>query len=256
MDLDKILNDYEKPVAAWLDAAKKEVVAVARLQKAVQEGNFRDMEKLRSAAQASGTVARDAAESCLPVDFNAAGYLAPDGAFITELKEAAERAGVTLFEREGIVFAYPVLVRPEPEANAVRIDKTLVLSLRPPVLANLLKRLQAKEPKARPERFIETLFSAYELLRGSTYIDVPLTAIYGALTLLPGSEKDYTMLDFTRDLYFLDISGIVETKKGFTMSLPASTATRDKKVKPLPFVDRQGREKLYMTVKFMPPIEE
>jgi hypothetical protein len=83
-------------------------------------------------------------------------------------------------------------------------------------------------------------------------VDVPLTNVYAVLTLLPGSDKEYTLLDFTRDLYFLDISGVVETRKGFTLSFPASTTTREKRVKPLPFVDRQGREKLYATIKFTP----
>jgi hypothetical protein len=109
----------------------------------------------------------------------------------------------------------------------------------------------------RPERFIETLLTAYELVRAreqyTAYVDVPLVLVYDVLTLLPGSEKDYTLLDFTRDLYFLDISGVTETKKGYMLSLPASTATRERRAKPLPFVDRQGREKLYAAIKFTPP---
>jgi hypothetical protein len=251
MDLNESLSEYEKPVDLWLEAAKKQVAAVTRLQKAVQSGAVRDVEKLRQNALSASESVSAAAESCPALDFDAPTYLS-SGEFTAELAEAAERAGVSLFERDGVLFVYPVLVRPEPELSAVRIDKTLVFSLRPSTLAAQLKRLQARDPKARPERFLETLFSAYELVRGDAYLDVPLTRIYETLTLLPGSEKDYTLLDFTRDLYFLDISGVVTTKKGYAFSLPASTSTRDKKVKLLPFVDRQGREKLYATIQFAP----
>lgn len=101
------------------------------------------------------------------------------------------------------------------------------------MLAAALKKLQAREAKARPERFIETLFTAYELLRAKegleSWIDQPLSQVYDILTLLPGSEKEYTLLDFTRDVYFLDASGITETKKGYELSLPASTASRERK---------------------------
>src|SRR5207249_1911003 len=114
-----------------------------------------------------------------------------------------------------------VLLRPEPNSSAIRIDKKLVATIRPETVAAMLKQAQSKEPKARPERFIETLFDAYEYVRAmrklDAYIDLPLTRIYDVLTLLPGN--DYTLLDFTRDIYFLDTSGVTETKKGFRLSL-------------------------------------
>lgn len=254
MNLDETLSRHEKGVSAWLDAAKKQVAALAKLQKAAQDGNLRDLGKLHAAARTAADSAQAAAEGCAPLEFDAPAYLAPGGGFVPELIDAAERAGVSLFERDGVVFSYPVLLRPEPDLAAVRVDKALVFSLQPAVLAAILKKLQAREPKAKPERFLETLFSAYQLVRGERpYLDLPLTDIYAALTLMPGSEKEYTLLDFARDLYFLDTSGITQTRKGYTLSLPASTSTRGSKVKPIPFVDRQGREKLYATLKFTPP---
>ncbi len=260
MNLHDTLAEYEKPVTTWLDAAKKQVAAITKLQKAVQDGNLRDVEKLRSAALNAANTASEVAQNCEPLEFDTTAYLSEPEQFTSELMETAQKAGVSLFERDGTIFSYPVLVRAEPEIGAVRIDKTLFFSLRPSVLANLLKRFQAKDPKARPERFIETLLSAYELVRvRDGYppgVDVPLVSIYGVLTLLPGSEKEYTLLDFTRDLYFLDISDVQETKKGSVITFPASTSTREKRAKPLPFVDRQGREKLYATLKFTPPAED
>lgn len=258
MSLQTILEEYDKTVSGWLDQVKRELSAVQKLRAAVAAGKLRDIEKLRQAARGAADEAARRAQDCEPLDFDSSAYLAPDGDFLPELLAAAEKDGVRLFERDGVIFCYPVLVRVEPEMTAVRIDKAIETTLRPDALSAILKRLQAKDPKARPERFIETLFEAYEFVRaksgdGAAYIDVPLVDVYDVLTLLPGSEKEYTLLDFARDLYFLDTSDIRETRKGFLVSLPASTATRLKRAKPIPFVDRNGQEKLYAALKFAPP---
>ena len=256
MGLSEELTLQERGLREWLDAAKKQVAAVQKLQKATELGTLRDVEKLRLAAQASAETLAERARGCPEFEFDALAYLQSEGAFLTELLAEAERIGLTLYEREGTVFSYPVLVRREPELAAVRVDKVLHYTLRPSVLGATLKKLQQREAKARPERFIETLLTAYELLRAKegiqSWIDLPLAQVYEILTLLPGSEKEYTLLDFTRDVYFLDTSEITETKKGYQLSLPASTVSRERKAKLLPFVDRQGREKLYASVKFTP----
>jgi hypothetical protein len=249
------LEEYNKVVSAWLDQAKKGSAAIQRLQKAVTTGNVRDLERLRQAARSAGEAAGQRGKDCGPFEFDAAAYLSPGGGFLDELIQAAEKAGVRLSERDGVVFSYPVLVRAEPASSAIRIDKKLVSTIRPETVAAILKQAQSKEPKARPDRFIETLFEAYELVRAQrkidAYIDQPLTRIYDVLTLLPGS--DYTLLDFTRDIYFLDVSGISETRKGFRMSLPASTVSRERSARILRFVTRDGYEKNYAAIKFTPP---
>lgn len=256
MKLDEALQDYEAPIAAWLESVKREAAAIAKLQKAVAVGSLRDIERLRQSAQGLARTSMERAQSCEPLDFDTRSYLS-GGDFSQELQEAAAKAGAKVRERDGVIFCYPVLVRPEPELSAVRIDKALEASVRPSVLAARLAKLQSREPKARPEKFLETLLSAYELVRAQRglqdYIDLPLTSIYEVLTLLPGSNSDYTLLDFTRDVYMLDASGIQESKKGFRFSLPASTVSRERSVKMLFFVTRDGYEKQYAAIKFSPP---
>lgn len=252
MSFNEALEDYEKDVTFWLDAAKKQVGAITRLQKAVASGNVRELEKLRQSAQAATEMTAARAESCGPFEFDVAAYL-KDG-YLDELKAAAAKADVRLYERDGVIFCYPALVRLEPELMAVRVDKKMEPNIRPSTLTTVLKKAQSGEPKAQPARFIETLLEAYLFLRARKerdgYNDLPLTEIYGVLTLLPGSSKDYTLQDFTRDLYFLDTSGIVETKAGWRLSLPASTVSRERGVKILPFVTRDGHEKQYAAVRF------
>jgi len=249
-----LLDAYAKEMAGWLEQSKKVVSAVQRLHKAVVNGNVRDIEKLRSQARSAQETARQCAETIAPLTFDAAAYLTPEGAFIPELQAAAERAGVNMSVRDGIIFCYPVLLQLEPELSAIRIEKRLEPNIRPEVLAAQLKKIQSREPKSRPDRFIEALFEAYEFARAKrrldAYIDIPLTQIYQVLTLLPGVDKDYTILDFTRDIYFLDLSGLNETKKGFHMDLTASTVSRERSAKILKFVTRDGYEKEFAAIKF------
>ncbi|MDQ2732945.1 MAG: hypothetical protein M3Y56_14910 [Armatimonadota bacterium] len=257
VDLASKLEDYNQTVAAWLDQSKKETAAVQRLQKAVLTGNLRDIEKLRQSAAAASEAAAGRATACEPLEFDVAEYLSSGGNFLDELTAAAEKAGVRLSVREGIVFCYPVIIRAEPDLSAVRIDKRLEPRVHPEVLAAELKKVQNQEPKARPDRFIETLLEAYELLRAKrgidSYVAQSLKQIYEILTLRPGSGAEYTLLDFTRDIYFLDASGIETTRQGFRKDLTYSTGSRERSAPPLPFVTRDGYEKTYATIKFSPP---
>jgi hypothetical protein len=254
VSLGENLDDYNKGIGAWLDQTKKATAAIQRLQKAVATGNLRDLERLRQAARTAAEQAAQRGEDCPPFEFDAAAYLARDGGFAEELIRAAEKAGVRLYEREGVIFSYPVLVRSEANNAAIRIDKKRVTTIRPETVAAMLKQAQSKEPRANPRQFIETLFEAYELIRAQrkvdAYIDQPLTRIYRVLSLQPGS--DYTLLDFTRDLYFLDTSGVTETRKGFQMSLPASTVSREHSARQLLFVTRDGYEKVFASIRFTP----
>jgi hypothetical protein len=190
LSLSAELDAYSKFVNAWLDQAKRETAAVQRLQKAVATGNLRDIDKLRQAAQTATETAGQRAAECPSFEFDATAYLTQNGAFLRELIEAAEKAGVRLSERDGVIFSFPLLLRPEPNSTAVRIDKKLVPTLRPETLAAILKQAQGKEPKSRPQQFIETLYEAYELVRAQrridAYIDQPLIRLYEVLTILPG----------------------------------------------------------------------
>jgi len=260
LGLTETLDEYDKTVAAWLELSKKQTAAVQKLQKAIETGNLRDMEKLRQAALNATQKASMQADDCPALEFDASAYLSPNGEFLAELKRAAEKASVRLSERDGIIFSYPVLVRPEPNTPGVRIDKRLDLNIRPETLVAMLKKLQGKDPKARPLQFIEVLYEGYELVRAKrkidAYIDLPLSQIYDVLTLLPGTRGDYTLLDFTRDVYFLSSSDVQTTRNGFRMSLPASTVSRERNAKILPFVTRDGYEEQFASIRFTPPTPE
>ena len=75
-----------------------------------------------------------------------------------------------------------------------------------------------------------------------------LVDVYAVLTLLPGSNREYTKAEFARDLYLLDQSGVTTTRDGRQLRLPASALTRSAGV--LVTVARSGQEKLYAGVSF------
>ena len=261
MSLTETLDEYGESVTAWLEQSKEATKEIRKLEKAVQRGNLRGIEKLRLNAKEASERLSKLALDCPAFDFNAGEYLDANGGFVPELLRAAEDAGVRLYERDGVIFCYPALVRAEPSLAAVRVDKKLEFNVRPEVLAGLLKKTQSKEPKARPERFIEVLFAAYQLIvdkrKRYAQAGVPLTEVHKVLTLLPGANRDYTLLDFTRDLYLLDSSGIEKTRSDYrVMVLPASTGSRERSTKILRFVTRDGRERQYASIKFSAPEAE
>ncbi len=258
--LTKALDEDGRRIAAWQAQAERQTQAIKKLAKAAELGNVRDLEKLRLAAQAAAEACAAQAAACRPLDFDSAAYLGRHGGYLDELRAQAAQDGVALYERDGVLFCYPVLVRLEPETLAVRVDKKLDFAIHPKVLAARLKKEQAKEPKTRPEQFLESLFLAYKLVRDGEYqsapVAVPLKRVYDTLTLRPGSEKEYSVLDFTREVYLLDRSGVTQTRKGMRMTLTASTASRERQGDLLKFVTRDGHEKLYAGIKFTAPGKE
>jgi hypothetical protein len=115
------------------------------------------------------------------------------------------------------------------------------------VLVRLLKGLQSRPPKFKAEAFLEALASGYDLVvartGGRNGSVVKLVDVYALLTVLPGLAREYTKQEFARDLYLLDQSGVVATKNGRQLSLPASALTRGPGV--LTTVSRSGQEKVY-----------
>lgn len=253
MTFEKILDDSAIPVSALVAASKKQSKAASDLLTALQRGEMRSIERLRQAVAATVEGSAEIVAGIVPVEFDTSEYLRADGEFLKDFLQAAEEAELSVFERDGTIFCFPVLLRTDPNDLQLKIDKKKFPAIRPSVLVKHLKALQQKEAKSKPEAFIALLARAYPYVIGSANLpegsDVKLSAIYALLTLMPEIKSSYSPLDFTRDLYFLDISGIIQTKN-LSMTLSASTATRESKDN-LRFVDRTGREKVYSSVRFV-----
>lgn len=166
------------------------------------------------------------------LDFEEEAYLASE-AFLNELAEAARAAGVRAFLGENTLYSYPLVVKVQPQKRSLLLGKHRESCLRPTFVAQRLRKHQIETGRIAEATFLEVLYTAYALLvkdreSGNTLLGkvVPLTDVYGVLTMLPQVSRDYSRHDFSVDIYRLDRSRIQRTKTGACITFPASTGTR------------------------------
>jgi hypothetical protein len=242
-----------------VDAALKAVAALTReLKKAKQgaaRGQLRDLRRSLTAATKLAEQASEATGStAASLELDEEEHLA-SGAYAKELLAVAATRDVQMFEDDDRLLCYPSLLRVLPADAAIEVDRRRERRLRPSVLIGLLAAAQARPPRFRPEPFLDSLASAYDLVRsqqqqraGSV---VTLVDVWGVLTLLPGQQRDYTRPEFARDLYLLDSSGVDTVKSGRRLRWHASTGTRGSGV--LTTVAKTGQQQRYWGVSFSEP---
>ncbi len=248
--------DAERAAANAERAAEAVVAAAKQLKRAAAEGNIAALRK--AADRLTQTVEAVRQESA---NAQAAWPFASDAdeqylreAYEDELVQLARAAGLEMRELDGRLIASPSVVRVMPGDRAVQIDGRKVPALRPSRVVGELKANQTKKPRLNPERFLEAVFRAYRLLVGKEEMGktLPLDTIYEAFTLLPGISSDYNRVDFSRDLFLLDRSGVRETRSGARFSLPASTGTRSSR-SVYRFMSPDGEMVTYYGIRFTEP---
>lgn len=239
-----------------VDAALRAAAALTReLKKAKQgaaRGQLRDLRRSLGAATELAERAASATESTVAsFDLDEEQYLS-SGSYAKELLEMAAASNVAIYEADDRLLCYPSLIKVLPGDASVEIDRRREKRLRPSVLVALLAAAQAKPPRFRPEPFLESLASAYDLVRsreqqrdGSV---VRLVDIWAVLTMLPGQQRDYTRPEFARDLYALDSSGATRLTSGRQLRWHASSGTRGSGT--LTTVAQTGQQQLYWGVSF------
>ena len=169
--------------------------------------------------------------------------------YADELRRTAAEKGLDLRERDGKLISYPSIVYVLRGDRTVRIDKKKVATLRPSRLTGILKENQKKPPRFRPGVFLEALHKRYLLVSREQASVVPLAKIYEQFTSLPGSEREYSQIEFARDLYVLEDSGTLSTKSGARVSFPSSTGTKRAK-DTFHFVGPDGQRVTYYGIQF------
>lgn len=239
-----------------VDVALKAVAAVTReLKKAktgAARGQLRDLRRALSAATGLAEEALQATEgaaSSFVLDEQE--HLA-SGAYAKELLDVAAAQDVAMFEADERLLCYPSLIKVLPGDAAVEIDRRRERRLRPSLLVGLLAAAQARPPRFRPEPFLESLASGYDLVRAREQVRegavVRLADLWGVLTLLPGQQRDYARPEFARDLYLLDSSAARTTKSGRVLGWHASSGTRSSGT--LTTVAQTGQQQLYWGISF------
>lgn len=254
-ELEQALAALEQQVEAALKTTQAAKAALGKVRAAAKSGALREIDRALAGSLATSAELGKRLEALQSAwAFDAEAYFA-DGRFQAELLQAARDAGLQLFEKDGRIYCYPMLLGIVPKDLALSIDRKPERRVRPAALARLLAARQKAPQKFPVAQFLETLFAAYRLLAPRLRPDwtaqangpgpvVPLIDIHDALTLLPGAERDYPLAEFTRDIHLLDRSPGLRSKSGHGFTLPASTGS--KTGKRLSMVDQHGAEKTYV----------
>ena len=255
--------DTESAADSTIHVGSGSVTKLAKLlQKAAKIGNItaikRNQRNLEAALEVLTQTATNAVQSW-PFEAGEEEQYLRDG-YAAELRSAASVRGLEIHERDGRMVSHPSIVRILPGERAVRIDKKKVSTIRPSHLTGILLQNQKKPARFPSGRFLEALYKVYSRLvrvespgrmmeRGPGLV-VPLAGIYEMFISLPGVSRDYTTMEFARDLYQLETSGLMKTKSGSTVSFHASTGTKSGR-DVFSFVGPEGQEIKYYGVRFV-----
>ena len=256
--LEQALAETEEHAEALGKMANQMVNSFKKLRDAAKVGDLTKLRKLLGDTQKGILdISCDFVKTQEGWNFDESTYLSSK-AFRHELLSAANQMGLNIYEHDGYLFSYPVLLRILHKDCAVAIDRIRENRLRPTVLAKRLKEVQNKPMRFRPQVFLEMLCSAYSIVvagRGKHLVGtgsvIPLLEIYQLLTLLPWQAAEYTRQEFGRDVYLLDKSGMTMTKKKHRVNFHASTGVRDAN-RTLTVIAQGGREKTYYGISFVP----
>ena len=258
---EQAFRDAEAEAEAARKAANSVVGKARAMAKAAKTGNIAALKR----AQTDIKRELEALQAQVDVTLQAwplaeeeeSAYL--EGGYGDELRAAADDLGLSLYERDGHLIAYPSVVRILPADRAVRVDRKRVPTIRPSHLADLLLKNQSKSSGFTPARFLETLFLVHQEILRDEKPDLaggrvmPLARIYRLVTALPGANRDYDRSDFARDIYTLDSQWPRQTRRGHPVSFPTSTGTRRRSSDLFSFVGPNGEGVEYYGIKFGDP---
>lgn len=254
--LEHALDKVEREVDAALGSAERLVKGLKGLKQAAQLGDIRGLQGgIESLGQGAAAAAQNVDNLADSWEFDAEAYLR-DGGYTRELLAQARRDGLSISEQDGRLFAFPVLVSLDPGRAAVTVDRKAVRGIRPSALLRVLTQQQKRPPRFKPEAFLASLYAGYTAsIKGVWERNTPgpvirLLDIYTLFTLLPGGKKDYSQIEFVRDVYLLDITPGLLTADGYRMGFEASTGTKGR-AGVLSIVTEGGSERRYYGVSFV-----
>ncbi len=255
--LEQALAAIEEQAGDLVKTTKQVMASFKKIKDAAKVGDLGKLRKLlEEGKSATLGLGCDFVKTQERLNFDEASYLSGED-FRQELLTTAQQMGVNLYEHDGYLFSYPVLLKILHKERAVSIDRMRESRLRPSVLVKRLKDVQNKPLRFKPNAFLEMLYTAYSIVvagRGKHLIGkgtvIPLLELYQLLTLLPWQASEYTRQEFGRDVYLLDKSGTITTKNIHRANFHASTGVRDVS-KTLTVIAQGGREKTYYGISFV-----
>ena len=245
--LDARLEKAQKSAEGLINVLK-------RARRAAREGNVSDIVKGLNGVDARLADAQSAARDLSDAwSFDTSSYMS-DGRFLADLQKAAGQNQLELFERDGRIYCFPLILRLEVNQPAVRVGRKIERRLRPSELVRLLAKTQKSPQRFRGDAFLDLVWRTYRRLVGREWNGtdpgrvVALTDIHDTLTLLPSA--DYPREEYARDLLLLDRQPDLRTRTGERFEFPHGTTTKG--LRPLIVYDEQGAQRTYYGVRFVP----
>lgn len=235
-------------------AADNLVKSLKRTRRAVRDGHVSDIVKGLNGLDARLADAQSAAGDLSGAwTFDTSAYLT-DGRFLADLQGAAGEKQLELFERDGRIYCFPLLLRLEASQSAIRVGRKIERRLRPTELSRLLAAMQKSPQRFREDAFLDLIWRTYRRLVGREWSGtepgrvVALADVHDTLTLLPSAN--YPPEEFARDLLLLDRRPDLRTRSGEGFEFPHGTTTRG--IRPLIVYDEQGAQRSYYGIRFVP----
>jgi len=253
-DFEIELNALDQRLEKAQKAAESLVNGLKRSRKSVRDGNVSELVRGLNALDARLTEAQSAARGLSDAwRFDTSAYMA-DGRFLADLRAAAGEQQLELFERDGRIYCFPLILRLEPSQSAVRVGRKIERRIRSGALVKLLAKVQKSPQRFKEQAFLDLLWRAYRRLVGREWSGtgrgrvVALVDIHETLTLLPGS--DYPPEEFARDLLLLDRQPDLRARTGERFEFPHGTTTKG--IKPSIVYDEKGSQRAYYGIRFLP----
>lgn len=253
--MESALAEIEQKIADAQKASDTLSKAMKQLRQAAQAGHIQNLEKGLQGIAQRGKEAEAAAQSLEHAwTFDARSYLAKD--YISELRDEAASKGIRLFERDGRLYAFPLLLTIDAREAAVRVGKKRERNIRPKHLVEIVAKTQKRPQRFREEKFLGLLYDVYSQMAGGEWRRttsgqgpaISLAQVHDLLTLLPGA--DYPVEEFARDLLLLDRQPDLRTKDGARFEFPGSTLSKGG-MKRIVVYDENGLERLYIAIRFV-----
>jgi hypothetical protein len=235
--IERQCEEAQRGLETALKSTQRMVSGLKQALKAASQGDLTALHKSLTDVQDTLTIARtdvgNATASWHSSDTDEALFFA-EGGYQSELVAAARAIGLEISAEDGLLVSYPSLIKVDANRRCVLIDRKPWRAVRPSVLAAHLRAVQSRPPKFKPAQFLESLYTAWEyararqlLVHGRKPIDVVhVRDIYAALTIAPGSAREYSKPEFGRDLYLLESSGVKQARGGARVRFARSTGTK------------------------------
>ena len=136
-----------------------------RTRRAARVGNIADIVKglngLSVRVGDADAATRDLSEAWR---FDVAAYMS-DGRYLADLQAAAAEQNLAMFERDGRLYCFPLLIRIDAGQSAVRVGSKIERRIRPSELVRLLAKVQKSPQRFREQAFLDLLWRAYRRTR-------------------------------------------------------------------------------------------